>query len=63
MKVLNFKNVLKLSSVLVLMAIVTFTSCKKDDPVVDPPVVVLDGIYVNGDAVAYSDYNEKAMMA
>lgn len=63
MKILNFKNVLKLSSVLVLMAIVTFTSCKKDDPIVEPPVVVLDGMYIKGDAVAYSDYNEKAMMA
>jgi hypothetical protein len=63
MKVLNFKNALKLSSVLVLLAMVTFTSCGEKDPVVDPPEVILDGIYVKGDAVAYSDFNEKAMMA
>ncbi len=63
MKVLNFKNVLKLSSVLVLLAMVTFTACTKDPDPEPEPVVVLDGIYVKGDAVAFSDFNEKAMMS
>jgi len=63
MKVLNLKNMLKLSSLLVvLVTVVTFSSCKKDDNGDDNPVVVLDGVYVKGDAVAYTDFNEKAMM-
>ncbi len=63
MKVLNLKNMLKLSSLLVLLVtVVTFSSCKKDDDGDDNPVVVLDGVYVKGDAVAYTDFNEKAMM-
>ena len=63
MKMLNLKNALKLSSVLVLFALITFTSCdKKKDTPPTPPKVVLDGVYVKGDAIAYSDFDEKAMM-
>jgi len=64
MKELSFKSMLKFSWIIILAGLVTFTSCKKDDDeeeIVDP-VVVLDGLYVKGDAVAYTDFNEKAIM-
>lgn len=38
-----------------------FSSCKKDDPTTDP-VIVLDGLYVKGDATASSDFSAKQMM-
>ncbi len=59
---LNLKNALKLSSVLVLFALITFTSCTKKKDTPPAPKVVLDGVYVKGDAIAYSDFDEKAMM-
>ncbi len=63
MKVLSLKSTLKLSSMLILAALVTFTSCNKDDEEEEEvPVVVLDGLYVKGAATAYADFNEKAMM-
>ena len=49
---------------LVLFAgLVVFTSCKDDDPQTDPPVVILDGIYVKGGATAFDGFDAKAMMA
>jgi hypothetical protein len=55
---------LKLMAMLFLASIMTFTSCKKDeDETETDPVVVLDGYYIKGAATAYTDFNEKAMMA
>lgn len=63
MKVLNLKSTLKLSAVIMLTALVTFSSCKKeDDPIVVDPVIVLDGIYIKGAGTAYADFNDNAMM-
>ncbi len=46
-----------------LTALVTFSSCKKeDDPIVVDPVIVLDGIYIKGAGTAYADFNDNAMM-
>lgn len=61
MKKLNFMNLVKLMGLIMLAAVVTFTSCKEEDDT-DDPVVVLDGLYVSGSVAAYSDLNVKAMM-
>ncbi len=56
---------LKYSWIIILAGLVTFTSCNKDDDDDDDdttPEIVLDGIYVKGDAVAYGDFNADAMM-
>ena len=59
MSKINFR----LLGMLFLAAIVTMSACKKDDPEPEPePVVILDGYYVKGAAVAYTDFNEAAMM-
>ena len=57
MKESSFKRMAKISWMIILSGLVTFTSCKKDDK--DP----VDRFYVIGDAVAYGDFNDKAMMS
>mgnify|MGYP001335354327 FL=1 len=61
------KNLMmKITSMLAMVAIFAFTfgvsSCSKDDDDPEPPVVVLDGIYVVGSTTAYADFNANAMM-
>lgn len=56
------RNSFKAVALVLLIALVTFSACKKDDPVTEVPVVILDGWYVKGTAAAYTDYNAKAMM-
>jgi len=62
------KNLMKFSKVawLVLMALaIISTSCKKDDDEPaggDDPVIVLDGVYVKGDATALTDFDTKGQM-
>ena len=59
MSKINFR----LLGMLFLATIVSMSACKKDDPEPEPePVVILDGYYVKGAAVAYADFNEAAMM-
>ncbi|MCK5775133.1 MAG: SusF/SusE family outer membrane protein [Bacteroidales bacterium] len=62
------KNLIKFSKIAWLMimalAIVT-TSCKKDDDdddTPDDPIIVLDGVYIKGDATALADYDSKGLM-
>ncbi|RLD41256.1 MAG: hypothetical protein DRI86_13725 [Bacteroidetes bacterium] len=59
MSKINFR----LLGMLFLATIVSMSACEKDDPEPEPePVVILDGYYVKGAAVAYADFNEAAMM-
>ncbi|MBN2746958.1 MAG: hypothetical protein JXR34_09540 [Bacteroidales bacterium] len=64
MKKANLMQAMKLSWILVLAVLVGFSSCKKDDEDDDTtdPVIVLDGLYVKGDACASADYSDKQMM-
>lgn len=50
-----------LSLLAVIGIVMVVSSCKKDDPA-PPPIIVLDGYYVKGAAVAYADFNTNAMM-
>ncbi len=52
----------KLSWVLVLAALVTTSSCGKDNDEDPDPVIVLDGYYVKGASVASADFSEKQML-
>ncbi len=64
------KNLMKLSKMawlLVIALAVVTTSCKKDDDDEpsgggDDPVIVLDGVYVKGDATALTDFDTKGQM-
>jgi len=56
-----FKKLFNLSW-LVLAALLTFTACDDDDDNGDD-VIVLDGIYILGDATALSDYNTNGRFA
>lgn len=57
-----FSKTLKVSWLVMLAVLVGFSSCKKDDNPDDNPVIILDGIYVKGDAAVSSDFSEKQMM-
>ncbi len=61
MKNLNFSKLMKLTWALLLSLTFIATSCKDDDPPIDPPVIVLDGLYVKGGATALTDFNSKGM--
>jgi len=61
MKNAIFNKTVKVSWLIMLAVLVSFSSCKKD-PVVVTPAIVLDGIYVNGAATASSDFSAKQMM-
>lgn len=63
MKHLSMKAMFKLLWVLAMASVVTFSSCNKDDDDDPDPVIVLDGLYVKGDATAYTDFNDKSRMA
>ena len=65
MKKVDLKQAMKLSWILMLAVLVGFSSCKKDedDNNDDNPTVVLDGMYVIGEATASTDYSDKQMMA
>lgn len=65
MKRLSMKNLMKFMWVLALAMAVAFTGCNKDDDDDDDDdvVIVLDGLYVKGDATAYTDFNDNARMA
>ncbi|MEN8224036.1 MAG: hypothetical protein ABFS05_01645 [Bacteroidota bacterium] len=58
-----FKNSIKLMSLILMAGLVIFSSCKKDEEDEDPPVIVLDGIYITGVAAPYNGYDAKGMMA
>jgi len=63
MKTLSLRSLLNLLGVVLMTSLVMgTTSCKEEDPIVEPPVVILDGYYVKGAATAYTDFNAKAMM-
>lgn len=62
MKNANFLKAMKLSWILVLAVLVGFSSCGKDDDPDPDPVIVLDGLYVKGDAAASADFSDKQMM-
>ena len=64
MKRLSMKALMKVMWMLALASAVTFTACNKDDDDDDDkPVIILDGLYVKGDATAYADFNDDARMA
>ena len=59
----SMKKITAILSLLVVFALlVGVSSCKKTDEPVPDPVIVLDGIYVKGNAAAYADFNKNAMM-
>ena len=62
MKNLNFSRLMKLTWALLLSLTFIATSCKDDEDPVDPPVIVLDGLYVKGGATALTDFDAKGML-
>jgi hypothetical protein len=62
MKNLNFSRFMKLTWALLLSLTFIATSCKDDEDPVDPPVIVLDGLYVKGGATALTDFDAKGML-
>ena len=62
MKNLNFSRFMKLTWALLLSLTFITTSCKDDETPVDPPVIVLDGLYVKGGATALTDFDAKGML-
>lgn len=56
----KFRKMFKIASI-VLLALVTMTACKDDDPVI-PPDVVLDGLYITGGAAPFTALNTNGMM-
>ncbi len=62
MRSLSVKSLLKLLAMFFLASAVTFTGCKKDDDDDEDPIIVLDGIYVKGDATAVPDFADKGRM-
>ena len=62
MKNLNFSRLMKLTWALLLSLTFVATSCKDDDDPVDPPVIVLDGLYIKGGSTALTDFNTKGML-
>jgi len=62
MKNLNFSRFMKLTWALLLSLTFITTSCKDDEDPVDPPVIVLDGLYVKGGATALTDFDAKGML-
>lgn len=60
MKNKSLRSMLKLSWLMLAM-FVAFTACKDDEPKPDP-VLVEDGFYVFGDALAVTDYDFKGLM-
>ncbi len=62
MKKVNFSSLMKLTWVMLLSLVFVVSSCKDDPDPVDPPVIVLDGLYVKGAATALTDYDAKGMM-
>lgn len=53
---------MKLTWALLLSLTFIATSCKDDEDPVDPPVIVLDGLYVKGGATALTDFDAKGML-
>ena len=62
MKKAIFGKTVKISWLVMLAVLVGFSSCGKNDDNDDDPVIILDGIYVKGDATASADFSEKQMM-
>lgn len=60
------KAMLKFSTFLAMVAVFAIvfgtTSCKKDEEVVVPPVIVLDGFYVKGGSTALTGLDSKGIM-
>lgn len=63
MKKVNLSKFVKLTLALLMFVGLAFTttSCKKDDPV-EPPVIILDGVYVKGGSTALTDFDVKGKM-
>jgi Outer membrane protein SusF_SusE len=62
MKKVNFSALMKLTWALMLGLVFIASSCKDDPDPVDPPVIVLDGLYVKGAATALADFDAKGML-
>jgi len=62
MKNVNFSTLMKLTWALLLGLVFIASSCKKDPDPVEPPVIVLDGIYVKGGSTALTTFDAKGMM-
>ena len=61
MKKVNFSSLMKLTWALLLSLTFIATSCKDDEPE-EPPVIVLDGLYIKGGATALTDFDAKGML-
>lgn len=62
MKKVNLRKLLKLTWIAVLGLAFVASSCKKDPDPVDPPVIVLDGVYVKGGSTALADFDAKGKL-
>lgn len=64
MKKVNLSKFVKITWALLMFVGLAFvaTSCKDDDDPVEPPVIVLDGIYVKGGSTALTDFDVKGKM-
>lgn len=61
MKKVTFSTLMKLTWALLLSLTFIATSCK-DDETTEPPVIVLDGLYVKGASTALADFDAKGML-
>ncbi len=62
MKKVNLSKFMKLTWIALLGLAFIVSSCKKDPDPVDPPAIVLDGVYVKGAGTALTDFDAKGLM-